>query len=149
MALAAAFIITQFDLTHDPVGATAHGFWHFRDVSGINGVPLSNFIGWLVTSCTIFAVWAYFAERFDRTPAKTNASFWALPIAMWLLTALQYPLMWSAADDGTVSAGSAVLPVSDIFETATINAILVMGFVIVLAAIRLFTVNKSHNNRYH
>jgi len=135
--LIAAFIVTGFDLTHDPIGATARGFWQFRDVSGISGVPLSNFIGWLVTSGTIFLVWNSFAGRLDRAPAQTDRAFWALPIAMWLLTALQYPLMWAAAPDSTVAAGDAILAIGDIYETATINALLVMGLVIVLATSRL------------
>lgn len=135
--IVAAIIVTQFDLTHDPVGATANGFWHFRDVSGINGVPLGNFIGWLVTSGSIFLVWSLFSKRFDRAPAQADTAFWAPPLVMWLLTALQYPLMWSAAPEGTVTAGDAILTIGDIYETATINALLVMGFVIVLAAVRL------------
>jgi|GEM_PF-2391795 len=135
--IVAAFIVTQFDLTHDPVGATANGFWHFREVSGINGVPLSNFMGWLVTSGAIFAVWTFFTQRFDRAPEHSDSTFWALPIAVWVLTALQYPLMWANAPTGTVTAGEAVLPVADIYETATINALLVMGFIAVLAGIRL------------
>lgn len=139
----AAFVVTQFDLTHDPVGATANGFWHFAQVSGINGVPLSNFLGWLVTSGAIFTTWALFTGRFDRTPPKGSPGIWGLPIAMWMLTALQYPLMWMGASDSTVTAGKAVIPVSDIFETATINALLVMGFIALLATVRMITANKQ------
>ena len=143
----AAFIVTQFDLTHDPVGATANGFWHFSNASGINGVPLSNFIGWLVTSGSIFAVWTLFDRRFDRSPTARDTAFWSLPIAMWLTTALQYPLMWMSAPATTVAAGAAVLPVADIYETATINALLVMGFITLLAGFRMLAARQQQDQR--
>ena len=133
----AAFIVTGFELTHDPVGASLEGFWQFNSPSGLNGVPLSNFVGWLITAGAIFAVWQPICTRFDRSPDFFHARFWAAPIAFWLVSALQYPLMLANAPAGSVSVGDAVLPRADILETATINALLVMGFTVLLGIVRL------------
>ena len=136
--LVAAFVVTQFDLTHDAVGASVLGQWHYRNPSGLNGVPLSNFIGWLVTAGAIFLAWKPLAARFDRAPGFDRREFWALPIAFWALTALQYPLFFGSAPATSVTVGAARLPVANIYESSTILALLAMGFVVLLATVRLF-----------
>ena len=138
LPLVAAFIVTQFDLTHDAVGASVLGQWHYRFPSGLNGVPISNFIGWLVTATAIFLAWKPLAARLDRAPGFERREFWALPIAFWALTALQYPLFFHSAPATVVTVGAARLPVAGIYESSTILALLAMGFVVLLATLRLF-----------
>lgn len=142
----AAFILTQFDLTHDPIGATVLSQWHFRYPSGLNGVPISNFLGWLVTSFAIFLVWSWLNNRARPLPDFANRGFWLLPIAFWAMTAAQYPLLFVTAPTGTVETGDAVIAVADVYETATINALLVMGFVVLLALARLFSLDAETEN---
>ena len=46
--ICAALIVTAFDLVLDP-GAVRLGFWHYAGGGEFYGVPVSNFVGWLVS----------------------------------------------------------------------------------------------------
>lgn len=49
-----AVALTAWDLFLDPQ-MTAEGYWHWRRAGRYRGIPLSNFAGWLVTSCAVMA----------------------------------------------------------------------------------------------
>ena len=141
--LVAAFVVTQFDLAHDPIGSTVQGYWHYRHATGFNGVPLTNFLGWLVTATVIFLAWLPIERRWSRTPDATNLRFWSLPVLFWLVTAAQYPLMFAATPRDGARAGTTQLAVADIHEGAAIVATVVLGFVIVLAVSQLFEAQRG------
>lgn len=56
-----ALIVTAFDLVLDP-GAVRLRFWHYAGGAEFYGVPVSNFVGWLVSG----AVGAVLIEIFTR-----------------------------------------------------------------------------------
>ncbi len=43
------FLVTLFDMVADPIAAD-EGLWTWRKKGGYSGIPLSNFIGWFLTS---------------------------------------------------------------------------------------------------
>lgn len=81
----AALAMTAWDLSLDP-RMTADGAWIWQDVPMLNyfGIPLSNFIGWLVTSSLIYCVWMVLERTSHRSPLFTPHS--ALPIWAYVIT---------------------------------------------------------------
>ncbi len=53
----AACALTAYDVFLDPRMAR-EGYWSWPDGGRYEGIPASNFLGWLVTSAGVFAVWA-------------------------------------------------------------------------------------------
>jgi len=53
LSLIGAITITAWDLAVDPVFSSL-GFWVWEDGGSYFGVPLQNFVGWLMTTFTIF-----------------------------------------------------------------------------------------------
>ncbi len=59
----AALAMTAWDLSLDPRMA-ADGAWVWHNGGEYFGIPLTNFLGWVVTSAMIYAVWVWL----DRAP---------------------------------------------------------------------------------
>ena len=57
----AAFILLLFDLALDP-GAVKLGFWQYADGGSFYGVPVSNFLGWIVSGTVAAIVLEAFAH---------------------------------------------------------------------------------------
>jgi len=85
-----ALAITAWDLSLDP-RMVQDGNWIWHDGGPYFGIPISNFIGWLVTAACIYAVWAWLEHRRSRT---THASH--IAGASWhaLLPIVAYMLVW-------------------------------------------------------
>jgi putative membrane protein len=63
----AAAALTAWDVFLDPRMA-ADGYWTWPDGGRYEGIPASNFLGWLMTGAGVFAVWAALdREAPDRT----------------------------------------------------------------------------------
>ena len=54
LPIVSAFVVTQWDLVMDAPNATIAKAWIWHDGGGVFGVPLSNYLGWLLTSWLIF-----------------------------------------------------------------------------------------------
>jgi putative membrane protein len=130
ISLIAALIATGFDLPADPVGATAHDFWTYRTQTGLFGVPLTNFLGWIVTCWTTVLVYTFLEPKFSRLPAITAMRFWAQPPVFWAIMALQFPLYYLLQFDSSttdlVTRGDRTWRLSDVYETVAILGIFVM-----------------------
>jgi uncharacterized membrane protein len=127
----AALVLAGYDAVIDPAGATVEGRWSYGDPSGLFGVPLTNFLGWVVAGWVAFQLFALLGPSARRIgPASV------LPPAVWLgvfapsvvafLTAPAGP-----ADAATV-AGRTFL-VADIQETAVIVGMFSMGIPALMA----------------
>ncbi len=140
--LAAAFILTGFDFVYDPIGSAALGLWVYRDPSGYFGVPLTNFLGWLLTSWVAFQLFALVEERFIRTAGVERIGYWLLPCVIWTAIALQYPFLYARASAGTVTVGGGTFVISDIYEAAVAAGLLTMLFVSLVAVSRLLVARE-------
>jgi uncharacterized membrane protein len=141
--LIATVILAGYDLCYDPIGASIQGAWQYRSPTGFNGVPLSNFLGWLLNGWTIFQLWALVERRLRPAPALSVARYWAQPPLIWVGVALQFPLLYAFAPPGTSTIGERTWVTADIYETATIMAIFTMLFAALLTLARLRTAAAS------
>jgi len=133
--VAAAFIITGYDFSYDPIGSTVLQMWTYRFPGGYFGVPLSNFLGWLFTSWVFFQAFALLERRFPGQAGVTGTRlFWLLPCFIWGGMALQYPIKFLSAPAGMAAAGASRFPVADIYAAGVVAALMTMVFVALLAA---------------
>lgn len=138
--LIAAFIVTGWDIVGDAVGATVQGNWIYAQGGGYFGVPLSNFLGWYLTTWTIFQAFALLGRRAQGR----EAGYWLQAPVMWAVMALPYPLLWAMAPAASVTdqAGTA-WQVGHVLEGAAIMSIFIMIFVAALAAARVLGPEKA------
>lgn len=139
--IAATFILAGYDLAYDPIGSTVMGHWAFRHPGGYFGVPLTNFLGWLLTGWVFLQLFALVERRFVPTAPAFTRGFWLQPCLIWGATALQYPLMFARAPDGLATVGGRSFVIADVYESAVIVSLLTMLFAALAAAGRLAAMN--------
>ncbi len=137
-------VATSFDIATDAIGATVYGHWVYRTPTGMFGVPLTNYLGWILTTGAIGLAFSLIAPRFDRSPAMGDRRFWAQPPAFWAIAALQFPLSYylqgfGAHSTEVVTRGARSWMVADIYEGAVIGALLTMLPPALMALARLRT----------
>ena len=69
LPVVAAFVVTQWDLVIDPPTATIAKAWIWHDGGADFGVPLSNYLGWLLTAFVFFLAFAVYL-RGNRSRAR-------------------------------------------------------------------------------
>lgn len=98
--LLSALAITAWDLSLDP-RMVQDGNWIWHDGGPYFGIPLSNFVGWLVTAVCIYGVWAWLARRTPNALSRqpTPASHASLPliayIVVWLGESMANAVFWA------------------------------------------------------
>lgn len=137
--LVAAFILPGIDVPMDPIGATVDRNWTYTYPSGLFGVPLTNFLGWLLTGWVLFQLFALIERRFTATAASRTRAYWLLPCLMWFSMTIQLPFNWIRAAAGTASVGGRAFVIADIYEAAVITALFTMVPVVLFALVRLFS----------
>ncbi len=70
-ALAASWALTAWDLMADPL-LVARGMWVWETPGAYFGIPLGNYVGWLLTGWVLFYGW----ERLGRPTAGQDALPW-------------------------------------------------------------------------
>src|ERR1019366_6820531 len=103
--LVGGFLLAGFDYPLDPIGSTVRNMWVFRHPSGQFGVPLTNYLGWILTGWLSFQLFALVEHKFQASAAVARRRFWLLPAIIWLGLALQYPIMFAVAPAGVVEFG--------------------------------------------
>ena len=127
MPIVAAFIVVGFDICIDPIGATIAHRWHYLHHGAYFGVPLSNYLGWYLTTWTFFQAFALYL-MVAKTPVRpVGLGFWYEVSAFWAMLGLQFPLLLFVAPLVVVqdSAGWNWQS-TDIIETSTIMCIYTM-----------------------
>jgi putative membrane protein len=145
LPLVAAFVMTQWDVVMDPSGSTLGKAWVWYDGGGYFGVPLSNFLGWLLVTWLYFQVFAVFAyRRRARAPYPPHPrAFWMFPILLYLTAGLCHLPPLAAADARLVDGGGHVWSAADLRETAAIVMIFTMAPTTILALVRLASPEAS------
>lgn len=79
-----AFILTSFDLIIDPVSVNVMGAWEWESSGIYYGIPLSNFIGWFLTSFLAMIILLIFKPKisyFGKFPGIIILTFfWIISI---------------------------------------------------------------------
>ncbi|MBK7934043.1 MAG: isopentenyl-diphosphate Delta-isomerase [Acidobacteria bacterium] len=95
--LATAAVATCFDLVLDP-GAVRLGFWKYAANIGFYGVPISNFVGWLITGSLAAIVIELFLRRAKpllRVPVQLASSAFLI-VFFWTAIAAFGGMVWPA-----------------------------------------------------
>lgn len=137
--LIAAFVMTQWDAVMDPASSTLGRAWVWYEGGGYFGVPLSNFLGWLLVTWLYFQAFAIFAyKRRNRAPHPSRRRrFWTFPILLYLAAGLCHLPPLLASDARLVDAGGRAWSAADLRETAVIVMIFTMAPTSILALMRL------------
>jgi uncharacterized membrane protein len=80
----AAAIMTMFDLTSDPTASTIFHIWVWEQGGAFFGVPLTNFLGWWLTTYTFFQIFALYLHKRCISEAVKPRSFALQPILLYL-----------------------------------------------------------------
>jgi len=131
----ATLIAGGYDLVIDPFGA-ARQMYSYRSPSGVLGVPLSNYVGWLITGWLLFQAFALIERRFRREPTASTRSALLMPTVVWFGLGLQVNLGLLLVGDATTTIQGTSVALKDIYETCSEMTWFMMGLVVVISAIR-------------
>jgi uncharacterized membrane protein len=136
----AAFVMAQWDVVMDPPEATISHAWIWHDGGGHFGVPLSNYLGWLLTAWLFYQAFALYLSRRDITARKAERSvtFGLVAISLYLCSGLTHVTAWIMAEGGEVfDAAGQAWRVRDIRESTIVTLLFTMVFTSLLAVLRL------------
>jgi uncharacterized membrane protein len=109
-AVLAAGALTAWDVFLDP-RMVREGYWHWPNGGRYEGVPMSNFAGWLVTSGAVFATFALADGRDD--PARDGDGALVLYAWTWAGELVANAVLWrrpQVALAGGAAMGMFALP---------------------------------------
>ena len=110
-SLVAAAVMTSWDVVMDP-GMARAGTWTWEDGGAYFGVPFQNFVGWIVTTLTVYVLTALvFRGRRSGSSQKASGRFYVgLPVFAYACVALDRVLIASVPELHIVAAfGMALL----------------------------------------
>ena len=146
LPVVAAFVMAQWDVVMDAPEATISKVWIWHDGGGHFGVPLSNYLGWLLTAWLFYQAFAVYLGRRnapvlaigrDRTLGLTAILF-------YLSSGLTQVTPWIIGQSGEVTdATDHVWRVQDLRESTVVIMLFTMVFTSVLSVLRLATDNPS------
>ncbi|MEZ0354077.1 carotenoid biosynthesis protein [Mycobacterium sp. pR1184] len=139
----ATFILGGYDLVYDPIGATAHDWYSYDHPTGALGVPLTNFLGWLLTGWLIFQIAALVETRFPARPVTSSRSYWLLPCLFWLSTATQVFAGLIHPTAGAVVRGGKTIRIADVYESGASAALFTIVCTGIIALVRLYSRRAS------
>lgn len=136
--LIAAFVLTQWDLVMDPPEATISKVWIWHDGGVDFGVPLTNYLGWLLTSWMFYEVFALYLAKRDVRPPRRSRALRFVAILFYVCSGLTHLTPWLIGQSGDVAdATGHVWRIHDLRETTVAVMLFTMLFTSVLAALRL------------
>jgi uncharacterized membrane protein len=143
LPIVAAFVMTQWDVVMDPPEATISKAWIWHDGGAHFGVPLSNYLGWLLTSWLFYQAFAVYLGRrrvASEAPTERGRKLRLVAILLYLASGLTHVTPWIIGQSGEVAdAANHIWRVQDLRETAVVVMLCTMCFTSLLAALRLAT----------
>jgi uncharacterized membrane protein len=141
LPIIAAFVMTQWDVVMEPSESTIARAWIWHDGGAHFGVPLSNYLGWLLTSWLFFQAFAIYLRRYcaERPQsAPTDRKLRLIGILFYVSAGLTHVIPWLMAQRGEViDAAGHTWQIHDVRETTVIIMLFTMLFSALLAALRL------------
>jgi uncharacterized membrane protein len=143
LPIVAAFVTTQWDLVMDPPVSTISKAWIWHDGGAHFGVPLSNYLGWLLTSWLFYQAFALYLSRRRHVSAQSAEQGRALrlvAILLYLGSGLTHVTPFLISQSGEVAdAANHVWRIGDLREATVVILLFTMVFTSMLAALRLAT----------
>jgi uncharacterized membrane protein len=141
--IVAAFVMTQWDVVMDPPLATISKVWIWHDGGAHFGVPLSNYLGWLLTAWLFYQGFAIYLGRRNGT-SEPNRALRLAAILLYLASGLTYVTPWLMGQSGeVVDAANHVWRIEDLREATVVAMLFTMFLTAMLAALRLATDNPD------
>ena len=141
--IVAAFVMTQWDVVMDPPESTISKAWIWHDGGAHFGVPLSNYLGWLLTSWLFYQAFALYLSRRRQVSAWTaeqGRTLRLVAILLYLCSGLTHVTPFLIGQSGeVVDAANHVWRIGDLRETTVVILLFTMVFTSMLAALRLVT----------
>jgi len=100
LPIVAAFVMTQWDVVMDPPQSTISKAWIWHDGGAHFGVPLSNYLGWLLTSWLFYQAFALYLSRrryLSAQSAEQGRSLRLVAILLYLASGLTHVTPFSSA----------------------------------------------------
>jgi putative membrane protein len=143
LPIVAAFVMAQWDVVMDPPEATISKAWIWHDGGAHFGVPISNYLGWLLTSWLFYQAFAIYLIRRHDVPTWTvnqGRAFSLSAILLYLCSGLTHVTPWVMGQSGdVVDAAGHVWRIGDLRETTVVVLLFTMVFTSMLAGLRLAT----------
>ncbi|MCJ7736669.1 MAG: carotenoid biosynthesis protein [Anaerolineae bacterium] len=98
LALLSAILMTAWDLVLDPQ-MVGEGYWTWHTESAYFGIPVQNFVGWLITTCTVYLAYRLVETRW--APASWGPCptlFGQLPLILYGMLAIGYVVGYGLKD---------------------------------------------------
>jgi putative membrane protein len=141
LPIIAAFVMTQWDLVMDAPGSTIAKLWIWHDGGAYFGVPLSNYLGWLLTSWLFYQAFAiYLSRRGEVLPfaARHGRALKLVAILLYLGSGLTHVTPWLIGQTGeVVDAAGHLWRIQDLRGTTVVTMLFTMFFTAMLAIVRL------------
>lgn len=119
----ASFVLAGYDYPWDAIGASVMHTHSYRSPSGLFGVPLSNFFGWLLTGWAAFQLVALAERERPVAPLAMTRGYLLIAPLIWAGLGLSYlPRFWTAPP-GTTSVAGRAFVVADIYEASAAIAL--------------------------
>jgi len=145
LPVVAAFVMTQWDFVMDRSESTLAKVWIWHDAGADFGVPLSNYLGWLLTSWLFFQAFAYYLRRTaPLSPGARQArKLQLIAILFYVSAGLTHIVPWAMGQSGdVVDAAGTTWHIHDLRETTVAIMLFTMFFSAMLAALHL--VKENH-----
>ena len=143
LPIVAAFVMTQWDVVMDPPESTISKIWIWHDGGAHFGVPLSNYLGWLLTSWLFYQAFAiYLSGRRDvsRFALQHGRTLRLVAILLYLGSGLTHLTPWLIGRSGeAIDAAGHVWRIHDLREATVVAMLFTMFFTAMMAALRLAT----------
>jgi uncharacterized membrane protein len=139
--LVASFIFVGYDFCFDPSVSTVRHWWIWQQGGGYFGVPLSNFLGWSLTTFVFFLLFGLYLRQFEMKDSELftfTKSHYYMAVVVFLGTAATFTVryLFSSSTQVTDAVGQTWIT-GNIYETAVIASIYTMFFIAILAAIKI------------
>jgi uncharacterized membrane protein len=146
LPVVAAFVMTQWDLVMDRSESTLAKVWIWHDGGADFGVPLSNYLGWLLTSWLFFQAFAFYLRRriaASSLSARQTRKLQLIAILFYVSAGLTHIVPWAMGQSGDVAdAAGTTWQIHDLRETTVAIMLFTMFFSAMLAALHL--VKENH-----
>lgn len=139
LPLLASFIMTAWDLAQDPVWSTVLHCWVWVDGGQWFGVPISNYLGWIVNLFVMYLLFALYLRRNPAAEIPAGRAYWRQALLFYVACAAcnLLQLLPPATLDAVRDATGKPWLLADIVRASAIVSIFVMGGFACLAWVRL------------
>jgi uncharacterized membrane protein len=149
LPIVAAFVMTQWDLAMDPPSSTIAKAWIWHDGGAYFGVPLVNYLGWLLTSWLFYQAFALYLSRRRELSQQPKGQSHALRLAailFYLCSGLAHvtPLLLHQSGEIT-DAAEHLWRLHDLRATTVLIMFFTMLFTSMLAGLRLARDEPRHS----